>query len=473
MAFKMRTTRPEAGNKYYITKAKGGYSNAIEGSPTDKNCNVLANCVGYAVGRFNEIGGYGSCKYLKPVNAEKFIQYKGTLKTGQTPKLGACMVWQAGKTLKGSDGAGHVAIVEKVVSDTEVYTSESGWGDSRIFWNQTRKKGDGRWGMSSNYKFLGFIYNPAVSDEEETKTTTTVASSKMKYNATNKPLVCMQTQSTCYKGTKPMTVKGVLWHSTGANNPNLKRYVQPSDDATDKAEMLKILGTNTNKNDWNHITRYAGLNCWIGKLADGTVSTVQTMPWNYRPWGCGSGSKGSCNDGFVQFEVCEDSLTDKSYFEKVYKEACEITAYLCKMYNIDPEGTVELNGVKVPTILCHADSYKLGLGNNHGDVYNWFNKYGKTMDDVRTDVAAIIKNSGNTVVSADSSVATTYRVKVTANVLNVRNGAGTNYKLTGQIRDGGVYTIIEEKTGTDGNRWGLLKSRLGWICLNYTTKLNS
>ena len=66
----------------------------------------------YAYGRFNEIGGYGYCKYLRPVNAENFIQYKGTsLKTGQAPKLGACMVWQKGATLNGSDGAGHVAIV--------------------------------------------------------------------------------------------------------------------------------------------------------------------------------------------------------------------------------------------------------------------------------------------------------------------------------------------------------------------------
>ena len=45
----------------------------------------------------------------------------------------------------------------------------------------------------------------------------------MKYTENNKPLVCMQTQSTCYKGTRKMKVLGVLWHSTGANNPNLKR----------------------------------------------------------------------------------------------------------------------------------------------------------------------------------------------------------------------------------------------------------
>lgn len=76
MAFKIRTTKPEAGNKYYITKSNGGWSPCVKGSPTDKDCNVLANCVGYAVGRFNEIGNYGYCKYLRSTNAENFIKYK-------------------------------------------------------------------------------------------------------------------------------------------------------------------------------------------------------------------------------------------------------------------------------------------------------------------------------------------------------------------------------------------------------------
>lgn len=161
MAFTMRTTKPEAGNKYYIRKANGGYSNAILGSPTDKDCNVLANCVGYAYGRFNEIGGYGYCKYLAPVNAENFMDYKGSCKTGNTPKVGAIMVWEGA-----GSHAGHVAVVEKVISDTEVYTSESGYGSSKPFWNQTRKKGtNGRWGCGSNYTFKGFIYNPAVKEE--------------------------------------------------------------------------------------------------------------------------------------------------------------------------------------------------------------------------------------------------------------------------------------------------------------------
>lgn len=212
----------------------------------------------------------------------------------------------------------------------------------------------------------------------------------MKYNEQNKPLVCMMTQSTCYKGTGPMTPLGVLWHSTGANNPTLKRYVQPDDNASNRAELLSLLGKNQYNNDWNHIEHRAGLNAWIGKLADGTVTTVQTLPWNYKPWGCGKGNKGTCNNAWMQFEICEDNLENRDYFEAAYKEACELTAYYCKMYNLDPKGTVTYNGVKVPVILCHYDSYHLGLGSNHGDIYHWFKKYGKDMDSVRNDVAAIL-----------------------------------------------------------------------------------
>lgn len=212
----------------------------------------------------------------------------------------------------------------------------------------------------------------------------------MKYNENNKPLVCMMTQSTCYKGTRRFTPKGVLWHSTGANNPNLKRYVQPDDKAPDRAEWLARLGKNQYGNDWNHIDRQAGMNFWIGKLADGTVAAVQTMPWDYRPWGCGSGPKGSCNNTHIQFEICEDALSDASYFNACYQEACEVTAYLCKMFGIDPKGTISYNGLKVPTIIDHTGSHALGLGSNHGDIQHWSRKYGKTMENVRNDVAALL-----------------------------------------------------------------------------------
>ncbi len=163
MSFTPRLTRPGAGNKYYIRKASGGYSSAVQGSPRDSQCDVLHNCVGYANGRFNEIIGAGKESYALVCNAEQFVTRAKALglTVGQTPRLGAIAVWQAGATLQGSDGAGHVAVVEKMVSTTEIITSESGWNASKPFWTQTRKKGSGNWGQGSSYKFLGFIYNPA------------------------------------------------------------------------------------------------------------------------------------------------------------------------------------------------------------------------------------------------------------------------------------------------------------------------
>lgn len=221
----------------------------------------------------------------------------------------------------------------------------------------------------------------------------------MKYSSSNKPIQCMMTQSTCYKGTRTMQIKGVLWHSTGVNNPYLKRYVQPDDNDPNKNKLITLIGKNSYGNDWNHIYRKAGLNCWIGKLADGSVSTIQTMPWNYRPWGCGKGKKGTCNDGWIQFEICEGDLNDKSYWDSVYKEALEITAFLCKAYNIDPYGTVEYNGIKVPTIIDHTGSAALGLGNNHKDIQHWSKKYGVTMDVIRKEVSKLLNEIPKTSVS--------------------------------------------------------------------------
>jgi hypothetical protein len=84
----------------------------------------------------------------------------------------------------------------------------------------------------------------------------------------------MQTNSTCYKQTKLMTPVGILWHSTGVNNPNLKRYIQPLKTDSDYNEMINLLGINNNQNDYNHKSYQSGLNAWIGKLADGTITTI-------------------------------------------------------------------------------------------------------------------------------------------------------------------------------------------------------
>lgn len=212
----------------------------------------------------------------------------------------------------------------------------------------------------------------------------------MKYSTINPPKQCYMRQSTWYKNTTVTTVKGVLWHSTGANNPEIRRYVQPDDNASDRDYWISALGTNIYKNDWNHITNQAGVHAFIGKLANGEVTTVQVGEWGKRAWGCGAGARGSCNSGWIQFEICEDNLTNKDYFNKVYREGVELTAYLCKLYNLNPNGQVQFQGINVPVILCHHDSYKLGLGSGHVDVDHWFEKFGKTMQNVRDDVAALL-----------------------------------------------------------------------------------
>lgn len=164
MGFNMRTSKPSAGNKFYNNGNNGGYSWCINGNPTDKGCNVLANCVGYACGRFNEI--IGSMKYKALCcNAENFIERakQAGLQVVSYPTLGGIMVWQKGSTLSGNDGAGHVAVVERIDSANQIYTSESGYGSS-AFWNSIRRNDNGRWGLGNGYTFRGCIINPVIGD---------------------------------------------------------------------------------------------------------------------------------------------------------------------------------------------------------------------------------------------------------------------------------------------------------------------
>lgn len=186
---------------------------------------------------------------------------------------------------------------------------------------------------------------------------------------------CLLTKNQCYKAAVRIKPMGVMVHSTGANNPYLKRYVQPDDG---------LLGQNLNGNHWNQPYPEGKAVCvhaFIGRLADGTVAAYQTLPWDYRGWHSGRGKYGSANDmGYLGFEICEDSLADRIYFNKVYREAVELTAYLCARFALDP--------LQDGTVLCHAEGAQRGIASNHGDVLHWFPKHGKSMDDFRRDVAA-------------------------------------------------------------------------------------
>ena len=166
---KQRKKQPK-NNKYYIRKVSGGLNGAVQGYPTIKGANVLCNCVGYANGRFNEIINDPDLEY-KPkkfkyqlvCNAENFIESakKQGLKISSKPTKGGIMVWQKGRTLNGSDGAGHVAIVEQINKDGSIITSESGYG-AWAFKRIKRTNSNGRWGQSSAYHFRGCIVNPSI-----------------------------------------------------------------------------------------------------------------------------------------------------------------------------------------------------------------------------------------------------------------------------------------------------------------------
>lgn len=189
---------------------------------------------------------------------------------------------------------------------------------------------------------------------------------------------CILGNNDCFKAGKLITPKGVMIHSTGANNPNLRRYVQPMVGSSDYKNLLTLLGTNSNGNDWNRSGLAVCVHGFVGRLAGGSIASVQCLPWDMRGWHAGKGRKGSANNTHIGFEICEDGLEDKNYFQKVYREAVELTAMLCKQYNLDP--------MEEGVVICHSEGYKLGIASNHGDVMHWFSIHGKTMDEFRKDV---------------------------------------------------------------------------------------
>lgn len=198
------------------------------------------------------------------------------------------------------------------------------------------------------------------------------------------------TNNACYKAGKTITPKGIMVHSTGANNPWLKRYIGPDDG---------LLGKNQYNNHWNQDRpggRQVCVHAFIGKLKDGSIASYQTLPWNHRGWHAG----GKANDTHIGFEICEDGLTDASYFSAVYKEAVELCVHLCKLY-----------GLSEKDIICYSEGYKQGIASNHADVMHWFPKHGKTMDTFRADVKKLLSEEEK---SAEPAKKKYYRVQIGA-----------------------------------------------------------
>ncbi len=185
----------------------------------------------------------------------------------------------------------------------------------------------------------------------------------------------------CYIASQKMVPQGIVVHSTGVDNPYLKRYVDAPNE----------VGNNQYGNHWN-VAMPGGkkvcVHSFIGYDKDKQIRVAELLPHNICCWGVGRGKKGSYNydPAYIQFEICEDKLDDKTYYEKAFVVAAEYCAELCKTYNISTD-----------KIVGHCEVYHLGYGSNHSDPEHWMKNFGETMDDFRNRVSDILKsNNGNT-----------------------------------------------------------------------------
>ena len=116
----------------------------------------MPNCTAYAWGRLYELT---NVRYTNLCgNAEEWwaAAPKAGLKTGQTPKLGAIICWRSGSATNRADGAGHVAVVEEIMPNGDIVTSNSAWKGTE-FDTKTITKASG-YQYSSSVPLLGFIY---------------------------------------------------------------------------------------------------------------------------------------------------------------------------------------------------------------------------------------------------------------------------------------------------------------------------
>ena len=228
-------------------------------------------------------------------------------------------------------------------------------------------------------------------------------------------------------------------HSTGANNPRVSRYV-PGDTVLGDQHRRQPLGPDQ-RPVGGEVRRQPLDRCvhaFIGRWADGAVGTVQTLPWDRRGWHCGSGNKGTANNTHISFEICEDGLTDASYFSAVYQEAVELTAYLCQEYGLDP--------MEDGVVICHSEGYRRGIASNHGDVTHWWPRFGVTMDDFRADVAREMEEGDE---MTQEQVRQIVREELAAQEIKRNNAAASSWALEYIQRaiQAGILTGVDDGQG--------------------------
>lgn len=189
---------------------------------------------------------------------------------------------------------------------------------------------------------------------------------------------CISDYSGAYKANRRIKPRGIVIHSTGAENPNLKRWVFAPD----------IVGENPNnnyfsgKNDTREVMPHAVFG-YNDKKEEYAICHI--LPYDYRCWGCGSGSKGSYNDSHIQIEIAEDYGLPRDYLMTALEAVAEWAAHLCIDY-----------GIAATSIVSHKEAAAAGYASNHGDPEHWLNKYGLKMDDFREMVSMWIIRIGDT-----------------------------------------------------------------------------
>ena len=137
--------------------------------------------------------------------------------------------------------------------------------------------------------------------------------------------------------------------------------------------------------------------------------------------------------------------------------------------------------VKLCVDICKRHNFRLEYdGTPNGsltrhDMFANTNCPGPYLKSRLPELARVVnaKLDGSSTPEPSPSPTTGYTVKVTTDVLNIRKGPGTNFAITGQIKDKGTYTIVKESDGPGASKWGKLKSGAGWISLDYTSKKSS
>ncbi len=190
---------------------------------------------------------------------------------------------------------------------------------------------------------------------------------------------------------------------------------------------------------------------------------------------CSWCSSSNANDQrAVTIECASDKAEPYAMTDAVYNSLINLCTDICKrngktklLWLADKDKTLAYSPKSDEMVLTVHRWFK-----NKSCPGDWlYSRLGDLATKVTSKLGGTIENSNSSNLNSNSSNLDNYRVRVTANVLNIRKGAGTNYAVTGAIKDKGVYTIVAESSGTGATKWGKLKSGAGWISLDYCTKL--